>query len=352
MSASAPQSPDAAASVGLADALARLADGRGFSSDEMAVIVASLLKDTHPDAQVAALLFGLRLKGETADELVGAAAALRGQAIKVPVATRPMLDTAGTGGDGANSLNLSTAAALIAAGAGVTVAKHGNRAVSSHCGSADVLATLGVAIDLSPADTARAIETAGIGFLFAPAYHPAMARIAGVRRALGLRTLFNLVGPLANPANVRAQLIGVYHPDRIAVVAEAVSRLGVERALVVSAESGLDEIAPEGRTVVVKVADRVTTRQIVTPVDFGLAEAPMASIRGGTAAENAAALEAILAGADHPGRTGVLLNASAALVASGLVDDFKSGTKLAMETIASGAALAKLHALRQVRADR
>lgn len=343
-----PDAPESTvdAPVTLEMALTRLSRGGGFSQRDMQGLVDLLLFNDHTEAQVAAFLFGLHMKGETVDELVGAALALRQRAVPVPVAVRPMLDTAGTGGDGANSINLSTVAALIAAGAGVTVAKHGNRAASSQCGSADVLAHLGVSILMTPEDTAWAIDHIGIGFLFAPSYHPAMARIAGVRRALGVRTLFNLLGPLANPAHVRAQLIGVYHPDHIEVVAQAVVRLGVERALVVSAEAGLDEIAPEGRTMIAQLSHGVIHRHTVTPADFGLAAAPMASIRGGTVADNAQALEAILRGENHPGRTAALLNAAAALVAAGVVADFRAGATLAAQTIASGAALAKLQALR------
>jgi anthranilate phosphoribosyltransferase len=333
----------------LVELLEKVANGENLSRQEMAQAVGLLIDEQCPEPQIAGLLIGLRVKGETVEELVGAATALKSRAVPLPLTLQPMLDTAGTGGDRSGSLNLSTAAALVAAGAGVTVAKHGNRAASSQCGSADVLEALGIPVDRPPEETARLIVEIGIGFLFAPLYHPATRAVVALRRTLAVRTLFNLLGPLTNPAGVRAQLVGVFHPSKTRIMGEALQAMGVARALVVSSDAGLDEVSPLGTTTVVDLRDGKVTQYQVSPRDFGLEETSLDSIKGGTPDINAAALKAILSGDKHPGRNAVLLNAAAALVAAGRAENFRDGAELAAKTIDGGGALAKLEALRVVR---
>jgi anthranilate phosphoribosyltransferase len=330
----------------LVELLEKVANREDLTREEVEQAVGLLIANECPEPQIAGLLIGLRVKGETVEELVGAALALKARATPLPLRIQPMLDTCGTGGDRSGSLNLSTAAALVAAGAGITVAKHGNRAASSQCGSADVLEALGIAVDLTPEETVRSIEEIGIGFLFAPLYHPATRAVVALRRTLGVRTLFNLLGPLTNPAGVRAQLVGVFHPSKTLVMGEALKALGVARALVVSSDVGLDEVSPCGATTVVDLRNGTLKQYMLTPADFGLQEMPLDSIKGGTPEINAAALNAILAGEPHPGRTAVLLNAAAALVAAGRVEGFGEAAELAAHTIDKGAAGAKLEALR------
>ncbi|MGE0735129.1 MAG: anthranilate phosphoribosyltransferase [Alphaproteobacteria bacterium] len=330
----------------LNETLEKVARRENLTRDEMAAAIGTIVEGACSTAQMAGLLLGLRVKGEAVDELLGAAAALRSRAVKLPSMSRPDLDTVGTGGDGSGSLNLSTAAALVAAGAGLKVAKHGNRSVSSKCGSADVLTALGVPTEMPPADTARAIEATGFGFLFAPLYHPAMKQVAPVRRDLGVRTLFNLLGPLTNPADVRTQLVGVYHPSRLELLASALAEAGVERALVVSAPVGLDEIAPCGETHVIEVEGGSQRRYTITPDDFDLAPQPLASIRGGDPTLNARLLIDVLSGHQVPARTAVLLNAAAGLFAAGAAKDFRDGARQAAYVIDSGRALAALDAAR------
>ncbi|MEQ8699098.1 MAG: anthranilate phosphoribosyltransferase [Bauldia litoralis] len=320
----------------LADGLEKVAQGEDLSHEEMAGVIGAIVGGESSPAQVAGFLVGLRVKGETVEELAGAAATFRRLAVAVPANDRPRLCTAGTGGDRKGTLNLSTAAALVAAAAGVTVAKHGNRSVSSKCGSADLLEALGIPIGLDPDGAAAALGSAGFAFLFAPNYHPAMKSVAPIRRDLAVRTLFNLLGPLTNPARVTAQLVGVYDPAKMSLMASVLASLDVERALVVSAVCGLDEISPEGETRVVEMAGGVQRDYVVVPEDFGLRSVPLDTIRGGSPEENAATLKAVLEGAHHPARTGVLLNAAAALYAAGAVDSLRGGAALAAETIASG----------------
>jgi anthranilate phosphoribosyltransferase len=326
--------------------LEKVARREDLDRHEMAGAIAAFVAQTCPEPQVAGLLMAIRVKGESAEELVGAASALRERAVVPPTAARPVLDTAGTGGDGSGSLNLSTAAAFVAAGAGVTVAKHGNRSISSKCGSADVLVALGVPIDLSPEETGAAIDRVGIGFLFAPLYHPAMRAVAGIRRSLGVRTIFNLLGPLTNPAGVRHQLVGVFHPSKAMLMAQALRALESERVLVVSGEHGLDEIAPTGTTTVVDLNRGELHQYQVTAKDFGLDPAPLETIQGGDPETNAAILRAVLGGERHPARTAVLMNAAAALVAAEVAASLIEGTALAARILDSGAALAKLEGLR------
>jgi anthranilate phosphoribosyltransferase len=311
--------------------------GGHLAADDMAAAVDALIEGRVSEVAFAGLMVALRMKGETADELVGVASALRGRAIPVPVLRTPELDTAGTGGDGAGSLNLSTAAALIAAADGVVVAKHGNRAASSRCGSADLCEALGIAIALAPDAAAEAMARVGFAFLFAPAYHPAIKAVAQVRRQLAVRTLFNLIGPLVNPARPKAQLVGVFAPDRLRLMAEALVRLGCADALVVAADAGLDEIAPCGSTRALRVVNGRITDLVLTPADFGQPETPLDAIAGGDPATNATILRALLGGADHPARPAVLMNAGAALVVAGRASGFAEGAKRAAELIDGGA---------------
>ncbi len=318
-----------------------------LSQAEMAATIGQIVDEDCPPAQVAGLLVALRAKGETVEELAGAAEAFRARSVPVPVDEVPMLDTAGTGGDGVGTINLSTAASLVAAAAGISVAKHGNRSISSKCGSADVLESLGIPVDHSPEAAAASIRDLNFAFLFAPHYHPAMKAVAPIRRELRVRTLFNLLGPLTNPAGVRTQLVGVYSPDRAAFVAEALSRVGVDRAVVVSAEAGMDEISPEGATTLVVMDQGSIEQSVVTAADFGLEPAPLSSVLGDEPAQNARLIDAVLRGARSPGRTGVLMNAAGALYAARAVDTLKDGAALAAETIDRGAVAGLLDNLRR-----
>jgi anthranilate phosphoribosyltransferase len=329
----------------LLDTLEKLARREDLTHDEMAATIGRIVDADCPVPQIAAFLMALRVKGEAAAELAGAAQALRQRALRPPIGETPMLDVVGTGGDGAGSINLSTAAALVASAAGVTVAKHGNRSVSSRCGSADLLEALGVPIEAPAEATARRYDASGFCFLFAPLYHPAMKAVAPVRRQMKVRTLFNLLGPLTNPVGVRAQLVGVYHPSKCELMARALVPSGVERALVVSAAAGLDEIAPEGETHVAELRYGEVRSYALTPADFGLAPAPLASVKGGDAPHNAAILRAVFAGEDHPARTGVVLNAAAALYVAGAARTLAEGARQAEALIDSGRVAAQLGAV-------
>jgi anthranilate phosphoribosyltransferase len=267
------------------------------------------------------------------------------------VRRRPLLDTCGTGGDGAGTFNISTTVAFIAAGAGAAVAKHGNRAVSSRSGSADVLEALGVRTDLKPARAARCVEELGVGFLFAPSHHPGFARVGPVRRQLGARTVFNLLGPLANPAGAPRQLLGVYAVALVRPVAEALRALGAERAFVVSSRDGLDEVSLSGSTVVASLrAGRVSVSEI-TPEAVGLRRRPLSALAGGAAKLNAKILRAVLSGDAGAPRDACLLNAAAALQAAGLAQSWREGLALAAESVDSGRALAALEALVRMTRD-
>jgi len=308
------------------------------------------------DAQIAALLVALHMKGETVEEIVGFAEAIRAAA--TPLSLHPnhtvdvsgterdaLVDTCGTGGDASGTFNISTATALVVAGAGVRVAKHGNRSVTSKCGSADVMEALGVNIDLPPARLAACLEQVGIAFLFAPAMHSAMQYVQSARRQLRLRTVFNLLGPLTNPAHASAQVVGVYSAALVEKLAEALSMLGLHRALVVHGLDGLDEITITGPTRIAEVRDETVRSYEVTPEEFGMNRGTLDDICGGDAAANAAIIAEILAGAKSPRRDVVLMNAAAALVAAGRVDHLADALPLVSRSIDSGAAAEKLHAL-------
>lgn len=297
--------------------------------------------------QIAAFLVALRMKGETADEVVGFARAMREAANTVDAGQGegPLLDTCGTGGDGLATFNISTIAAFVVAGAGVRVAKHGNRSISSRCGSADLLEAMGVEVGLPAAESGRAIRELGIGFLFAPALHPAMRHAQPARLELKMRTVFNLLGPLANPANASAQLVGAPSTAAAELIAEALARLGLERGFVVHGSDGLDEITTTGPTLALEITRGAIAHRTLTPADFGVPQATPGDLGGGDPARNAEIARAVLGGAAGPQRDIVLVNSSAALVAAGKARDFSEGMKLAAASIDTGAAQAKLTAL-------
>jgi anthranilate phosphoribosyltransferase len=296
------------------------------------------------ETQIAAFLIALRTKGETAQELAGLAQTMRALAVRVTVAHDDLLDTAGTGG-GRPTFNVSTTAALIAAGAGCAVAKHGNRSATSPSGSADVLEALGVRIDLDAAAVGRCIEEVGFGFMFAPAHHAATRFVAPVRKALGVRTIFNFLGPLTNPAGARRQLIGVSDPAMLETMARALARLGVDRALLVSSEDGLDEMSTVAPTRVVEVAGDHISSYTVDPEDAGLERAPAQALRGGSPQDNAATARAIFAGEPGPARDLALLNAGAAIYAAGAADGLRDGVDAARAAVDDGAAARTVEAL-------
>jgi len=322
----------------LREAIRRVVDGHGLSEAEMASCIESILAGAASPTQIAAFLVALRMKGESVDELVGGARALRTHAVPIPDVPAGALDTCGTGGDGAGTLNVSTAAGLVVAAAGVPVAKHGNRAVSGAVGGADVLEALGVQLTLSPAAVSACLAQVGFAFLFAPTFHPALRQAAAPRRELGIRTVFNLLGPLANPACVRRQVIGVFERRWVEPVAEVLVRLGAERAWVVHGAGGLDELALEGESTVAEVGAGRVRVKTVTAADAGLAAAPLDALRIGSVTEGAAALRAVLHGERGAPRDIVCLNAAAALVVGGAAPDLRTGAVLAARAIDSGAA--------------
>lgn len=323
----------------------KLLQGQNLTAGEAETAMAVIMAGDATPAQIGGYLIALRMKGETVEEITGSARAMRNQATRVNLpAIGPLLDTAGTGGDGAHTFNVSTAAAFVIAGAGRKVAKHGNRAASSRCGSADVLAALGVNLDLTAAQVAQCILQVGIGFLFAPKFHPAMKYAIGPRRELGARTIFNLLGPLTNPAGATHQLIGVYDGRLTHPIAEVLAALGGQAAFVVHGAGGLDELTTGGVNRISHLRDgRVTTFDL-DPIGLGLRRARPADLRGGDPAENAAILRALLAGEDRsPRRDVVLLNAAAALAVGH--GDLLEGLREAEQALDSGAALDKLDAL-------
>jgi anthranilate phosphoribosyltransferase len=341
------------------DALHRIANHRqSLSREEAQAVMSEVLSGKCSDAQIAALLVALHMKGETVEEIVGFAQAIRAAATSLPIQRSStvdvsgterdaLVDTCGTGGDASGTFNISTATALVVAGAGVRVAKHGNRSVTSKCGSADVMEALGVNIDLPPARLAACLEQVGIAFLFAPAMHSAMKHVQAARRELRLRTVFNLLGPLTNPAQASAQVVGVYSLDLVEKLAEALSMLGLHRALVVHGLDGLDEITITGPTRVAEVREGSVRSYEVTPEEFGMKRATLDDIAGGDAATNAEIIRAVLRGEQSARRDVVLLNAAAALVAAGRADHIGSALPLAARSIHSGAAAGKLMALVQ-----
>jgi len=347
------------------EALHRIANhAQSLDRAEAREVMSEVLAGKCTDAQIAALLIALQMKGETVEEIVGFAEAIRSAAAPLPIAPvnaadalavsgtgrdalaeESLVDTSGTGGDASGTFNISTATALVTAGAGVRVAKHGNRSISSKCGSADVVEALGVNIQLSPERAAQCLREVGICFLYAPNLHPAMKQVQAVRRELRMRTMFNLLGPLTNPARASGQVVGVYSLDLVEKLAEALSMLGLHRALVVHGLDGLDEITITGTTRVAEARDGSVRSYEVEPEEFGMARAKLQDISGGDATENAAIIRAILGGEKSARRDVVLLNAAAALVAAGRADRIGEAIPLAARSIDSGAAAAKLDAL-------
>jgi len=322
----------------------KLLAGHDLSRAEMAEAMNEIADGGATPAQVGAFLVALRMKGETVDEIAGAAEVMRARVDRVKVARDVFVDTCGTGGDGRNTFNISTTAAFAVAGAGVTVAKHGNRAVSSRSGSADVLAALGVNVDAAKDVVERCIEEVGIGFLFAPRLHPAFKAVAGIRREIGARTVFNLLGPLANPAGARHQVMGVFEPRWVPVIGGVLATLGAAHAFVVHGE-GLDEIAVTGMTHVCEVKAGKTERYSMMPEDLGLRRHPETEIAGGDAERNAGILRDVLSGQKGAPRDAVLANAAAALVCAGAAPDLRAGVRLAAESIDRGSAAEKLRRL-------
>ena len=321
----------------LRDALARAVEGHALDAETMRSAMDAMLSGEAPPSLVAALAIALRMRGETAEELAAAARAMRARATPPPLQRpTPLLDTCGTGGDASGSFNVSTVASIVVAACGARVAKHGNRAVSSRAGSADVLEALGVAIDPGPARVARCIDELGIGFLFAPAFHGALRHVAPIRRELGVRTFFNLLGPLANPALATHQLMGVYDPARVRTMAEVLGLLGTTAAWVVHGEGGLDEISPWGPTRVAKLEQGRVSLTEVRPEDFGLEPVGREALAGGDAAENATIARAVLSGERGPRRVAVLINAAAALVVAGIETDLRAAAERAAAAIDRG----------------
>ncbi|HLB23942.1 MAG TPA: anthranilate phosphoribosyltransferase [Dehalococcoidia bacterium] len=325
------------------DAIMQLADRRDLTEAEAARCMEELMSGTATPAQFGAYVAALRMKGETIDEITGMAKVMREKASRIDL-KGPLLDTCGTGGDESGSFNVSTCAAFIAAGAGARVAKHGNRAMTSRCGSADVLEALGAKIDLTPYQVAECIERAGVGFMFAQAFHPAMKFVAPLRREIGIRTVFNILGPLTNPAGATHQVIGVPRPDLVEKIAAVLARLGAEHALVVHGEDGFDEISIGGKSIVAELLDGVVRTYTVTPEDAGLRRHDISTIIGDTPEHNAAELREVLSGRPGALRDFALLNAGAALIAWGSAADLKAGVQQAAQSVDSGAAKAKLEA--------
>ncbi len=326
------------------EAIQALVTGKSLSTEEAVLVMEEIMEGKATPAQLGAFLTALRIKGETAEEIAGLASVMRAKATRVVIA-EPVLDIVGTGGDGSNTFNISTTAAFVAAGAGIKVAKHGNRAASSQCGSADVLEALGVKIELTAEQVQQCIEQVGIGYMFAQAFHPAMKYAAAPRREIGIRTVFNILGPLSNPAGASTLVLGVADKTLLEKMAMALKGLGCRHALVVHSEDGLDEITISGPTRVHEVKDGVIKHYLIRPEDFGLPLADLGSLRGGTAAENAAILRSVLKGEKSPRRDVVLLNAAAGLFAADRVSTLQEGVALAGAVIDNGSALAKLDRL-------
>jgi anthranilate phosphoribosyltransferase len=326
--------------------LERCLNGEHLAVDEAASALELIMTNQATEAEIAGLLIALRAKGESVDEIVGFARTMRQHAVHIAVDDPDAIDMCGTGGDGAGTFNISTVASFVVAGAGVTVAKHGNRSVSSRSGSADLLAALGVNIQISPARTERCINTVGIGFLFAPLFHPAMKYAAKPRGELGVRTIFNILGPITNPAGVRRQLVGTYGPDVARLLAGALGQLGTVRASVVHSEDGMDEVSIAAPTVVVDIASGEKTREwSVSARDFGLPERSRGAVAGGTTAENAAIAMNILQGQQGAPRDVVVANAALGLSIAGHAGNLREASSRAAESIDSGNALRKLKQL-------
>ncbi len=325
--------------------LNRVLDGHDLTRGEARETMSSIMRGETTPAQIAGFLVALRAKGETADEIAGCADAMRAHVLAVHPQRDDLVDTAGTGGDGAQTLNISTAAALVAAAAGAGVAKHGNRAVSSASGSADVLEALGFELELPPERIARSIDELGFGFLFAPAHHPAMRQAAQVRRELATRTVFNVLGPLTNPAGARAQIVGVYSPELVRTIAEVLAQLGARRAFVVHGAGGIDELSPCGPNQVCEVVAGEVHERTIDPAELGIERCSPEELRGGSPDENARAIRDVFTGTPGARRDAILLNAAGAIAAAGHAEDLREGLALARRAVDSGAASERLDQL-------
>lgn len=325
----------------LNEAIKEVLSGKDLSESQSEQVMENIMNGQEPSALIAGFLIALKMKGESIPEITGCAKAMRNMAVPVKLKSQYAIDTCGTGGDGGRTFNISTAAAIIAAAAGVKVAKHGNRAVSGKSGSADVLKELGIDINLEKSKVEHCIDNVGMGFLFAPSYHSAMKNVAGIRRDLGVRTIFNILGPLTNPAFVKGQVMGVYDRELLEPAAKTLLNLGCERAMVVHGEDGLDEITTTTVTYVCEVKDGEIKKYTLSPGDFGIKTTFYKNIAGGTARENAAIIMDILKGKTGPERDIVVLNSAAAIYIGKKAEDLKEGVLRANELIDSGRAYAK-----------
>jgi anthranilate phosphoribosyltransferase len=327
------------------EALAQLLDGKDLTRAESRRVMDTIMSGDATPAQIGGFLVALRLKGETADEIAGCAEAMRDHVVRVTPRRDDLVDTAGTGGDGGKTFNISTAAALVAAAAGAGVAKHGNRSVSSQAGSADVLEALGFSLELSPERIAQSIDEHGFGFMFAPTHHPAMRHAMPVRRELAARTVFNVLGPLTNPAGARAQVVGVYSPLLVPVIADVLAQLGARKAFVVHGAGGIDELSPAGPNLVCEVVDGFIRRREIDPDEFGVPRCHPDELRGGNPEQNAEKIREVFHGANGGRRSAILLNAAGAIAAGGHAADLREGYELARTVLDSGAAAERLEQL-------
>lgn len=325
----------------------KVVEGGHLSLSEAEEAMNLIMQDKATNAQIASLITALRIKGETIDEITGFARAMRKNALRIEVKARPLVDTCGTGGDRLNTFNISTLAAFVVAGAGIAVAKHGNRAVSSSCGSADLLEAMGVNIEMRPEKVAECIDKIGFGFLFAPIFHPAMKFAIGPRREMGIRTVFNILGPLTNPANASAQIMGTYDPDLTSVLARVLANLGLERAFVVHGFEGLDEVSTIGETKITELKDGKIKTYSLTASHFGLKPVQPEDIQAASIKENINITEDVLHGKKGPRRDIVLFNAALGIVVGGLAKEVEEGIKLAEASIDNGKAWEKLQLLRE-----
>lgn len=326
--------------------LAQIVEGRDLTEKQASTIMAEIMNGEATPAQIASLLTALKMKGETVPEITGCARVMREKALSLKIDPTGLVDTCGTGGDQANTFNVSTTAAFVVAGAGLRVAKHGNRSVSSTCGSADLLEALGIDINMEPKRVEKSIRQIGIGFLFAPQFHQAMKYAAEPRREIGIRTIFNILGPLTNPAGARAQLIGVYKEDLTVILAKVLRNLGCLRAFVVHGKDGLDEISNTAPTIIAELNHRNIKVYEIEPKDFSLPRRSLEEIKGGDPVKNAQITLSVLSGEEGPAREIVLLNAAAAIVAGGKAASLSEGISLAAKSIDTGAAYEKLKALK------
>lgn len=339
-------------SIDIHDIINTVVEGRELNARQAEAAMDAIMSGQVTDAQIGALVTAMRMKGETVDEIAGFAQAMRDHALRVDVDSDelPLLDTCGTGGDNSNSFNISTTATFVIGAAGVRIAKHGNRAASSLCGSADLLEALGVAVELTPQQVVQSVERVGIGFMYAPAFHPGFRFVGPARRQMGIRTIFNVLGPLTNPAGAKHQLIGVGHPGIADKLAAVLARLDSQHAVLVHSEEGLDEVGVQGETRITEYDARTGAIEhyAIAPEDFGLERGRPEDLRGGDAAENRRITLAVLNGENGPRRTVTLMNAGAGIYAANAAESFEEGIRMAAEAIDSGAALAKMEELVQV----